>query len=167
MKKDSACLLQEFQVHAEWAASNLDLLRSRSGGGFKGKLRQWQSAEEQRIYSWLYKHARDLEPASILAQQLATVDAFVTKSEADLLQEYQLHAALGHAASAADAPVEAGEHAGTCSWMAKLLATCTEQEVLQHDKGVLAATKTSSASPRSCEDFATPLGYTQEWEKKD
>ena len=75
MKKDSACLLQEFQVHAQWAASNLDLLRSRSGGGFKGKLRQWQSAEEQRIYSWLYKHARDLDPASILAQQLATVDA--------------------------------------------------------------------------------------------
>ena len=114
-KKVSADLLQEFQVHAQWAASKIDVLRSRSGGGFKGKLREGQSAEEQRIYNWLYKHARDLEPASMLAQQLATVDAFVTKSEAALLQEYQVHAAPTHAASAADAAVEAGEHARACS----------------------------------------------------
>ena len=33
----------------------------------------------------------------MLAQQLAIVDAFVTKSEDALLQEYQAHAALVHA----------------------------------------------------------------------
>ena len=101
-KKDSAALLQDFQGHAQWAVSNLDLLRSRSGGSFKGKLRAKQSPDENRIYKWLHNHACDLEPGSLLAQQLAIVDAFVTKSEAALLQEYRLHAAL-----------------------ARLLATCT------------------------------------------
>ena len=38
---------------------------------------------------------------------------------------------------------------GACSWLPRLLATCTEHEVLQHNKGVLAATKASSASPWS------------------
>ena len=124
-KKDSADLLQDFQVHAQWAASNLDVLRSRSGGSFKGKLRASQSKDESRIYYWLHRHACDLETGSLLAQQLAIVDAFVTKSEDALLQEYQAHAAPVHAASAADAAVEAGAHAGACSWLPKLLATCT------------------------------------------
>ena len=59
---------------------------------FKGKLRGCRGAEEKRIYQWLCRHASDLDPASMLAQQLATVDAFVSKSEASLLQELQLQA---------------------------------------------------------------------------
>ena len=39
-------------------------------------------AEHSRIYQWLYRHASDLEPGSLLAQQLAIVDTMVTKSEA-------------------------------------------------------------------------------------
>ena len=101
-KKDLAALLQDFQAHAQWAVSNLHLLRSRSGRGFKEKLRPSLSAEEKRIYNWFYRHPCDWELGSLLAQQLAIVDAFVTKSEAALLQEYRLHAAL-----------------------ARLLATCT------------------------------------------
>ena len=81
-KKDLAALLQDFQAHAQWAVSNLHLLRSRSGRGFKEKLRPSLSAEEKRIYNWFYRHACDWEPVSLLAQQLASVEAFVTKSEA-------------------------------------------------------------------------------------
>ena len=155
-KKNSAVVLQEFQAHAQWVASNLDVMRSRSGTCLKRKLRQRESKEECRIYQWLYYHACDLEPGSLLAQQLAIVEAFLTKSVDALLQEYQEHAALVQAASVADAAVEAGAHAGACSLLLKHLAKCTEHEVLQHDKGVLAATKASSASPWSCEDLATP-----------
>ena len=80
-KKDSARLLLDFQAHARWAASNPDVLRSRSGTGFKEKLRQ-STPEETRIYNWLSLHASDLEPSCLLAQQLAIVDTMVTKSEA-------------------------------------------------------------------------------------
>ena len=80
-KKDSSRLLLDFQAHMRWAASNLDVLRSRSGTGFKEKLRQ-STPEETRIYNWLSLHASDLEPSSLLAQQLAIVDTMVTKSEA-------------------------------------------------------------------------------------
>ena len=114
--QDLAFKMHEFQLHARWAASKLDVLRSRSGSGFKEKLLPSLSAEEKRIYNWFYRHACDWEPVSLLAQQLAIVDAFVTKSEAALLQEYQAHAAPVHAASAADVAVEAGAHAGACSW---------------------------------------------------
>ena len=82
LRKNWVRLLLDFQVHARWAASNLDVLRSRSGTGLKEKLRQHCSPDEGRVYQWLHLHASDLEPASLLSQQLATVDAFVTQSKA-------------------------------------------------------------------------------------
>ena len=113
-KKDSVVLLQDFRLFAQWAVSKLEVLRSRRGSGFKEKLRTQCGVEERSIYDWLRKFANDLEPGSMLEQQLAIVDAFVTKSEAALLQEYQVHAAPSHAASAADGAVEAGTPAQAC-----------------------------------------------------
>ena len=79
-------------MHARWAASKLDVLRSRSGSGFKQKLRQRWGADESRIYKWLCMHASNLDPSSVLAQQLATLDAFVRRSDDALMQELQVHA---------------------------------------------------------------------------
>ena len=75
-------LEEKFKEHAQWASSNLDVLRSRKGCCFKEKLRRRHSAEENRIYQWLQCHADDLVPGSLLASKLAIVDALVTKSVA-------------------------------------------------------------------------------------
>ena len=110
------------------------------------------SVEASRCKATL--RASDLDSGSLLAQELAIVDAFVTKSVVALRrdyqahtapvhaasaahaaveagknagagsQEYQAHAAPVHVASAADAAVEAGAHAGACSWLLRLLAIC-------------------------------------------
>ena len=57
--------------------SNLDVLRSRSGGSFKGKLRASRSPEENRLYPWLHAHACNLESgaAGVHAPAPAALDA--------------------------------------------------------------------------------------------
>ena len=89
--------------------------------------------------------ASDLDSGSVLAQELAIVDAFVTKSVVALRRDYQAHTAPVHAASAAHAAVEAGTHAGACSWLARLLAICTF-EGSQHATDPVAASWNADAA---------------------
>ena len=100
--------------------SNLDVLRSRSGGSFKGKLRASRSPEENRLYPWLHAHACDLESgaAGVHAPAPAALDAEAPAEEENVrgCMRQVLDAGAGlHAQVIKNPRMTAGGHA-TYAW---------------------------------------------------
>ena len=48
-KKDEAALRADVRQYRQWAEVNLDVLRARTGAGFRGKLREDQDKQEKAI----------------------------------------------------------------------------------------------------------------------
>ena len=77
-KKDEAALRADVRRHREWAQANLDMLRSRTGKGFQGKLRQTKDRHEQAIYNWLVRNRTRLQELHLLRKDLQALDSLVT-----------------------------------------------------------------------------------------
>ena len=77
-KKDEAALRADVRKHREWAEKNLDILRSRTGNGFQGKLRQLQDQHEQVIYNWLARHRTRAQELPLLRHDLEALDFLVS-----------------------------------------------------------------------------------------
>ena len=77
-KKDEAALRADVRRHREWAQANLDMLRSRTGKGFQGKLRQTKDRHEHAIYNWLVRNRTRLQELPLLRKDLQALDSLVT-----------------------------------------------------------------------------------------
>ena len=77
-KKDEAALRADVRRHREWAQANLDMLRSRTGKCFQGKLRQTKDRHEHAIYNWLVRNRTRLQELPLLRKDLQALDSLVT-----------------------------------------------------------------------------------------